>query len=159
MNKAQLLHHIIETLQGRVRVLLQAARASHAEATDESTRSENKYDTRGLEASYLAEGQARQARELKDAIAVFESLESHDFAADEPIDLTAVVEVEAGGARSLYFMGPMCGGLELESPGGPLMVVTPASPLGKSLMGKQAGARWSVTLAGDSVPHRILSVR
>ena len=58
MKKAQLLKQIVASLSESLGVLEKAARASHAEATHESSKAESKYDTRGLEAAYLAGGQA-----------------------------------------------------------------------------------------------------
>ena len=74
MNKKKLLEQIIDGLGDGLRVLEKAARASHAEATHESSKAESKYDTRGLEAAYLAGGQARQAREILDSIKFYQSL-------------------------------------------------------------------------------------
>lgn len=51
---------------------IKVARTAHAEATHEESRPEDKYDTRGLEAAYLASGQAKQAAEAKRAIAQYE---------------------------------------------------------------------------------------
>src|SRR5271154_5665080 len=106
MNKAQLLKRIITSLTDNLHLLEKAARASHAEATHESSKAENKYDTRGLEAAYLAGGQARQAREILDSLKLYESLAVKDFARGEPIELTALVELDSGGARAWYFIGP-----------------------------------------------------
>jgi hypothetical protein len=106
MNKAQLIRQIVANLTESLGVLEKAARASHAEATHESSKAESKYDTRGLEAAYLAGGQARQAKEILDSIQLYETLATRDFAADEPIDLTALLELDAGGVRSHYFVGP-----------------------------------------------------
>src|SRR5258708_33431324 len=100
MNKAQLLKRIVASLSESLSVLERAARASHAEATHESSKAESKYDTRGLEAAYLAGGQARQAREILDSIKLYQSLPIRDFARGDPIDLTAVVEPDARGSRS-----------------------------------------------------------
>src|SRR5436305_8007458 len=111
MKKSEVVRHIIDALHHRLAVLEKAARASHAEATHESSKAENKYDTRGLEAAYLAGGQARQAREILDSIKIYQSLQIRDFAPKDPIDLTAVVELDAGGSRSTYFIGPKSGGL------------------------------------------------
>jgi transcription elongation GreA/GreB family factor len=151
MKKSQLLKLIVAALSESLEVLTKAARASHAEATHESNKPENKYDTRGLEAAYLAGGQARQAREILEAIKLYEAMPAREFAADEPIDLGALVELESDGARSLYFIGPKSGGLEIRHRGKEIMVITPPSPLGQNLMGRKAGA----TVAG----HRIVSVR
>ena len=151
MKKSQLLKLIVAALSKSLEVLTKAARASHAEATHESNKPENKYDTRGLEAAYLAGGQARQAREILEAIKLYEAMPAREFAADEPIDLGALVEFESDGARSLYFIGPKSGGLEIRHRGKEIMVITPLSPLGQNLMGRKAG----MTVAG----HRIVSVR
>jgi transcription elongation GreA/GreB family factor len=158
MNKSQLLKQIVASLSESLSLLEKAARASHAEATHESSKAENKYDTRGLEAAYLAGGQARLAKELLDSIQAYESLALKEFAADEPIDLTALVEVASDGTRSLYFIGPRNGGLEIEFGRKEVTVITPQSPLGQNLMGKTAGARWTARLGGSTVKYHLVSV-
>jgi transcription elongation GreA/GreB family factor len=158
MNKTQLLQQIVAGLSESLSVLVEAARASHAEATHESSKAENKYDTRGLEAAYLAGGQARQAKEILDSIKLYQSLAARDFAPGEAIDVAALVELEAGGARSLYFIGPKNGGLEVELQGEPVTVITPQSPLGQNLMGKKAGQRWTTKLGGSAAKYHIVSV-
>src|SRR5882762_153317 len=105
MNKTALVKRIIAVLTRSLSVLEKAARASHEEATHESSRAESKYDTRGLEAAYLAGGQTRQAKEILDAISLYQSSAPKEFAANDPIDLTALVELEADGARSYFFIG------------------------------------------------------
>ncbi len=114
MQKAQLIQQIIASLSDSLAVLQKAARASHAEATHESSKAESKYDTRGLEAAYLAGGQARQAKEILDSMKLYRDLPVRDFAPEEAIDLTALVELDADGTRVLYFIGPRNGGLEIE---------------------------------------------
>lgn len=158
MNKGQLVKEIIGGLTESLNVLEKAARASHAEATHESSKADNKYDTRGLEAAYLAGGQARQAMEILDALKVYAALLTRDFAATDPIDLTALVELEADGSTSLYFIGPKSGGLEVVCQRREIMVITPQSPLGQNLMGKKAGHRWTARLGGATVKYHIRSV-
>src|SRR5512138_2928662 len=106
MNKAELVQEIVASLSASLELLKKAARASHAEATHESSKAENKYDTRGLEAAYLAGGQARQAREIQESIKVYGALQLKEFEATEPIDLSAVVELETERAIGTYFIGP-----------------------------------------------------
>src|SRR5947199_7875089 len=102
IKKSDLMERIVEALRDNLALLQKAARAAHAEATHESSKAENKYDTRGLEAAYLAGGQARQAKEIQESIAVYESLVTRDFSPGEPIALTALVELETDGASSYY---------------------------------------------------------
>jgi transcription elongation GreA/GreB family factor len=158
MKKAVLIQQIVARLHENFAVLEKAARASHAEATHESSKADNKYDTRGLEASYLARGQSRQAKEILDAIQTYEALPAREFGPGEPIDLTALVSVDADGARSTYFIGPTSGGLEIECQRKEIMVITPQSPLGQSLMGKKAGQRWTAKLGGSTVKYHLLAV-
>ena len=79
MEKKRLIKQIIASLSENLVVLEKAARASHAEATHESSKAESKYDTHGLEAAYLAGGQARQAKEILDSIKLYEALFDQGF--------------------------------------------------------------------------------
>jgi transcription elongation GreA/GreB family factor len=159
MNKSQLLKQIVASLSESLAVLEKAARASHAEATHESSKAESKYDTRGLEAAYLAGGQARQAKEILDSIEAYESLAIRKFAMEEPVDLTALVELDSDGLASFYFIGPRNGGLEIRSGRTEVTVITPQSPLGQNLMGKKAGHRWTAKLGGSNIKYKIVSVQ
>jgi transcription elongation GreA/GreB family factor len=159
MNKSQLVREIVAALSESLVLLQKAARASHAEATHESSKAESKYDTRGLEASYLAGGQARQAKEIMDSMTVYEAMAVKRFAPEEPIDLTALVELDADGTRSIFFIGPKHGGLEIKLGRKEVTVITPQSPLGQNLMGKKAGQRWTTKLGGSTVKYHIVSVQ
>ena len=158
MNKKQLLKKIISSLSESLGVLVKAAQASHAEATHESSRAESKYDTRGLEAAYLAGGQARQAKEIMDSIKTYEALALKDFGPAEPIDLTALVELDSDGTRAWYFVGPKNGGLEIKFQGKEVTVITPQSPLGQNLLGRKAGDHWTTKLGGSTLKYRVHSV-
>src|SRR5436190_16465115 len=109
VNKATLVKKIIARLTENLGFLQKAAAASHFEATHESSKAENKYDTRGLEAAYLAGGQARVAKEIIDAIKLYEAMAPRDFAAGDEIDIGAVVEVKSARDVSTYFIGPKSG--------------------------------------------------
>jgi transcription elongation GreA/GreB family factor len=156
--KKKLLAAIMESLSQSLATLEKAARASHAEATHESSRAENKYDTRGLEAAYLAGGQARQARELLESIKHYESLTIRHFGKAEGVALGALVEARADGVSSFYFIGPRHGGLEIQVEGMEIMVITPQSPLGENLMGRKAGQRWTAKIGGGVTQCEIVSV-
>lgn len=73
--KALLFDAIREELRAQLLRLKQAAQEAHAAATDAGSKAESKYDTRNLEASYLASGQAKQVEELADALRLFEAFD------------------------------------------------------------------------------------
>lgn len=158
MNKRAIIKKILGKLADELEVYFRAARFARAEATHEQNKAENKYDTRGLEASYLAHGQSKQAAELEAAIADFESLKARAFDANEPIDIGALVELEMGGDNSLYFIGPRAGGTEVLHDRKEILVITPQSPLGGQLAGKKAGDRVQVSFGGAKQSATVLSV-
>jgi transcription elongation GreA/GreB family factor len=139
MNKRALIQKIVVQLAEELQVYFRAAAASRTEATHEQSKAENKYDTRGLEASYLARGQSRQAAEIQDSIAAFEKLAPRRFADADPVDVGAFVELETKGEKAAYFIGPRAGGTEVTHDRRTVLVITPESPLGKQLMGHKQG--------------------
>jgi len=159
MNKRALIQKIVTQLTRELSVYFRAAQNSRAEATHEQNQAESKYDTRGLEAAYLARGQSKQAAELEAAIAEFEKLEVRKFAADERISLGALVELEMGGEVSWYFIGPRAGGTEVVQDNREVLVITPQSPLGAQLLDQKQGERPQLSLAGRKQPARIVSVQ
>ncbi|MBI5801430.1 MAG: GreA/GreB family elongation factor [Verrucomicrobia bacterium] len=158
MNKRTLLKAILAALREELQTFTRAANAARAEATDPQSRAENKYDTRGLEASYLAAGQARQVAELESAITAFEMLPARQFAPGEVIGLGALVELEQNGERTLYFIGPSAGGTEAKCGKREVLVITPQSPLGGQLQGRQQGDWLNLTRGVAKQRVQVLSV-
>ena len=158
MNKHAIIKKIIGRLTDELEIYFRAAQFSRAEATHESSKAESKYDTRGLEASYLARGQSKQAAELEAAIAEFEKLPAKKFTAAEPIGLGALVELENNGEHLFYFIGPRAGGTKILHDQKEILVITPQSPLGEQLMGKKSGEQPQLNFGGAKQAAKILSV-
>lgn len=158
LKKHLLISKIIKTLQAELETYIRAAKASHAEATAEENRAENKYDTRGLEASYLATGQANKIVELEESIAAFERLIGRKFAKDEGIDVGALIEISQDGEHAHYFIGPSAGGTEVNVGKTEVLVITPQSPLGSQLQGAAQGKKMKINLAGRKQAVEILAV-
>ena len=104
--KSELLEMIRGELRTRLDRLAKAAQDAHAAATDPGSRAESKYDTRSLEASYLATGQARQVEEWAAALQIFEALSLPEFDAEEPVAAGALVEVEMAGESAWFLLAP-----------------------------------------------------
>lgn len=139
VNKEAVVKKIIARLTADLELYFKAARAAHFEATHEQSKAENKYDTRGLEASYLARGQSRQAAELEAALQQFQALVVRPFGPGAPIDVGALVELGSDKERSWYFVGPRAGGTEIEHAGHEVTVITVQSPIGQQLVGRKEG--------------------
>jgi hypothetical protein len=158
-NKQALVRKIIAALTEELERFAKAARASHAEATDPQSKAEHKYDTRGLEAAYLAGGQARKVAEIEESIKIFQKLKLTDFTPETPIDYGALVQVEMRGGSNWYFIAPRSGGLEILHEKQEVTVITPQSPLGEQLFEKHQGHRFTFGANKDATQAKILTVK
>lgn len=137
--KAHLLELIRTTLENQLERLSQAARETRADATDPDSKAESKYDTRSLEASYLAIGQAKQAEDLAEAVRIFRNLSLPDFDIDSAVDAGALVEVEIADESRCFLLVPAAGGTTIEDEGREITLLTPDSPLYRELLGRRIG--------------------
>jgi hypothetical protein len=134
MPKEAVVTAILARLEIELETLTRGAKASFAAATDPDSKAENKYDTRTLEASYVARGQAQRVTELQEALRNFGAL---PMASGPAVRLGSFIEL----GMDHYFIGPAEGGLEIMVDGQEVMVITPTSPLAARLMGKSAGEK------------------
>ncbi|BCU79152.1 hypothetical protein [Luteolibacter sp. LG18] len=137
--KSELIDRLRAELRARLERLSQAAREAHAAATDAGSKAESKYDTRSLEESYLAKGQAKNVEETADQLRIFESWAPPEFEITAPIDAGALVEVDLNGETGFYLLAPTAGGMTAEHLGCELTVLTPESPLYRKLRGLSTG--------------------
>ena len=138
-SKEEILRRIIASLRRELEACMMAAREATTAATDPGSKAENKYDTRSLEASYLARGQALRVSELHEAVLAFESLSPRLMAPDQAINPGALIVLADKSEEALYFLGPCAGGTSVEVDGQEILVITLTSPLGRDLMGKRMG--------------------
>jgi hypothetical protein len=137
--KSALLAQIRAELRARLERLSKAAMEAHAAATDPGSKAEGKYDTRSLEASYLAAGQARQVDELADAVRIFDALALPDFDMDAPIDAGALVEADLAGETSYFLLVPTSGGMVVSHEDREITLLTPDSGLYRKMLGLRVG--------------------
>lgn len=158
MSKGAIIDAIIADLNKELARYTVSMQSAHAEATDEQSKAENKYDTRGLEASYLARGQSQQAADVMQAIHDYQALAERLFEPKEPIGIGALVQLEGGNRNIVYFVGPRAGGIEIDCDGQTVVVITPNSPLGKQLIGRKQAERLQITIGGTSESYQVVLV-
>ena len=136
-------------LVAQLAAALDGAQRAHAAALEGAThseaRAENDKDTRGLEQSYLARGQAQRVVELEVGVAAVTALVLRGFGPGDPIALGALVTIEDDGERKRLFVAPHGGGSVV---GDAVQVVTPSSPLGRALVGKRLDDEVELRLPG-----------
>jgi transcription elongation GreA/GreB family factor len=155
VNKQALKAELLEQLRADLETLERAHRATREAATHEEAKPENDKDTRALEQSYLARGQAARIEELRLNVALVSALPVK-ASGEAPATLGSLMTVEEDGEVSMLLLAPAGGGARLA--GGVVQVVTPRSPLGRALLGKEEGEEVRVVLAGRTRTMQIVRV-
>lgn len=137
--KNQLVQQITAKLKQQLTTMAEAAKSTHEAATGDEGKQESKYDTRALEASYLAEAQAEQSQALAHSVHVFEHLELENYQPDAPIGPGALVETELEGNFSHYLLTPCAGGISVSHEIGEITTLSPEAPLYQKLLDCCAG--------------------
>ncbi len=159
MNKSLLLNTILEILESLHQTAIKAAKQAHDTATHEENVAENKYDTLGLEAAYLAHGQSQRVAECEADLAAFKKLTAKEFSSDTPIDIGAVVLLsdEAGNSQYL-FIGPAAGGVKVTFDERVITIVTFSAPLGAALRGRFVGDEVEVRVGEKGVWYEVVGI-
>jgi transcription elongation GreA/GreB family factor len=154
MNKQELVDQLARQLAASARAALASRDAAAAEARDGATPDEKREDARA--AHQLASLGRAQQRRAQQALAEIDSLVQFrpgPLAATASIGVGAIVEVEdaESGEGRTFFLAPVGAGVTLTGPGGDghLSVVTPASPIGRAVLGKRSGDVVDITVDGD----------
>lgn len=153
MDKVLLQQLVLDRLGEDLLQTERAAQVAHETATHEENIAENKYDTLGLEAAYLATGQARRADAIRQAITEWRRFRPRPFDAGQDIQLGALVcLVDTDDKQQLLFLGPPGGSMKLVSGDQVVQVISCEAPLGRAMLGKSEGDELSMPAA--AVPQR-----
>ncbi len=139
--KELLIEEIRNHLRASLDRLARAAMDAHAAATDPGSKAESKYDTRSLEESYLATGQAKHVKELAATLQIFEKLRVKAFEPSDRIDAGALVEVlnRSTKEKVSFYLAPASGGLDITVGSEEITLLSPESPLFLKLCGLKTG--------------------
>ncbi len=160
MDKLWLQQQVLERLAEDLLQAEQAARVAHETATHEENIAENKYDTLGLEAAYLATGQARRAEAIRQAMARWRQFRPRPCDASQGIQLGALVcLVGADDRQQQFFLGPDGGSMQLVCGDQRVQVISSEAPLGGAMLGKCEGDEVSLQGAPSRQQFEVLWVR
>lgn len=150
---------LVKALSDTVNHAAEHARATREGATHEEAKPENDKDTRALEQSYLARGQAMRVEELAGQAQVLRFMELPQFSDDDAISAGALVLLEGDEGERLLFLAPHGGGIELHVDGVTVFVVTAASPMGRAVLGKSVGDEVTLKVRTTMRNYEISRVR
>jgi transcription elongation GreA/GreB family factor len=150
-DKALVRAQLLEALERALATMTKSAEQTRSGVVHEDSRAEGDKDMRSTEQSYLARGQAMRAEDLGEQAQRFATTPLVRFADGDAIAPGALVLALVGKERRVFFLAMQGGGIELEIDQIKVTVVTPASPVGRALLGLRVGDE--LELPGRSGPR------
>lgn len=158
MSKKSLIDSLLAGARADLAAAESAAQAASSGAQSESMKSDGKYDTRGIEAGYLASAQLKRVEELKLEIQMLEELPIKNYQADDVVGVGALVDLDINGTVRSYFIATTAGGTILKLDDKAVLVISVFSPIGDAVMGLSVGDVFELETSGGLREYRIVSV-
>ncbi len=157
IDKSEILALIVEQLDADLSVLEQAVAMAHDTATHADCLGSSKYETMGLEASYLAQGQGIRLLEIERSQIWFKALELAEPTA--VVAMSSLVElVNDAAEHQVVWFAAQAGGLKVHYGEIEVTVITLKSPLGRILLGKVVGDEFEIDIAGKQRSYYVSAV-
>ncbi len=139
-DKKRVLDAVLERMHESWSQMIGAAQRTREGATHAEAKPENEKDTRALEQSYLARGQAARAQEMTEQMHVLRFMPLRIYGAEDPIGAGALILLEGDDhTQRCLFLSPHGGGTEVQVDGVDILVVTPVSTMGRGVLGRTLG--------------------
>ncbi len=159
MNKLELLGGIQVALEAVLKNALDATALAKDTATHEENIAENKYDTLGLEAAYLAHGQAERVAECEADLEAFNKLIQANITSQSTVAIGALITtIDDQESQRRVFLATAAGGLKVDFNGETIVVITPSAPLGRALMGRTVGDEIELAVDGTTRVYEITHI-
>lgn len=155
IDKKIILEKLIENLQRELIEVESAAKSSRDLATQDDLKSEGKYDTRAIEASYLAGAQSKRVEEIKTDIQMLEDIEIKD---SKKLQMGSLALIEHNRTERYYFLTSTSGGTILSIEGQIVMVISVFSPIGNEALGLVEGESFEVETPKELREYKVLKV-
>jgi len=157
--KKKILNDFLVQLKQKLDILQASATAAHEAATSSESKAENKYDTRGLEASYLAGAQSKRAAETAEYINTCKNILAGSLESTDLIGWNSLITLKVDDQdEQIVFMLPFPGGLTTTVKSIKITAISLEAPLGKRLMGKNIGDFFELTIEGSGKEYEVISI-
>lgn len=156
IDKKKIVEVLVSKLQNELSEIEAAAKSAKDLATGPESKSEGKYDTRAIEAGYLAGAQAKRVEEIKLDIQMLEELDISTIA--NKLQLGTLGLIEYNQQERLYFISSTSGGSILNIDGQSVLVISVFSPIGDSALGHGKGDIFEVETPKEVREYKILNI-
>ena len=157
-HKRDVLEKLVQHLVDLAAHATAAAKTTSAGATHAEAKPEHPKDTRALEQSYLARGQAMRVSELEEQTHFLRFMPLRTYGDSDPLGAGALVVITSDEDTRCLFLAPYGGGAELDVGGARVFVVTPQSPIGARVLGRVFGDEIELKVRGATREYAITAV-
>jgi transcription elongation GreA/GreB family factor len=154
MDKRLLLAQLESKIRDTAQIAERASAAAAEVAREGATPHEQTEDARvAIEFGALARGQGHRLERARAELDALKKFRAPAIPRGGRVEVGAVVEIEDedNGEGRTFFLAPVGAGVELTAPGGDgfLTVVTPASPIGRRVLGRRVDDVIEVAVEGE----------
>lgn len=157
IDKVRLLAAAVAQVEAKLRELAASYAAAREMILSMPHVMKGKREVSGMEASYLANSLARSIQERELELRTLRSLRLPEGPARVALGCLVGVGPEDGPPETIFFLLPVCGGMELPADEGApsVRVITPATPVARALLGRSLGDEATLPTA----PPRTATIR
>lgn len=158
IDKKKIVQQLIEKLKTELIEVERAARSTRDLATAPDLKSEGKYDTRAIEAAYLASAQNKRVEEIKLDIQMLDDLEIQIETPSSKLQLGSLGLISCNGQERYYFISSTSGGSMMMIDENPILVISVFSPIGDAALGLSKGESFEVETPKEIRQYKVIAV-
>lgn len=155
--KKNLLERLLDLVSEKESSAKENSEKAQNRANEEEGAMHSRYSTFKEEGQYVAGGLKILHMNFESALSIVRSLLNETIRENDMIESLSIVEIEFEDEAKItkIFVFPALGGEKIDD----MIIITPASPLGKVLMKKNAGDEFILTIGKKTRRGEIISVK
>ncbi|GAB4015152.1 MAG: hypothetical protein Fur0010_13890 [Bdellovibrio sp.] len=154
--KEQILSELKQTVQKSLDMARAAYLSDHEGAISGESKSEGKYDTRAIEAGYIAGAQKARMEELEQEMALLDEIDLDHL--PQTASVGSLLELKTEDHSKIYFISSTAGGTVLDVNDHKILVISAFSPIGVEVIGLATKDEFEVEVAGQARQYEIVAI-
>lgn len=141
MQKKEVVQNIIQSLQDVLTRAQKGRQTAHDDMIEAESAMQTRYGSAKEESEMLALSLGKYCETIRTMVTDLKNLQTDNGASVFKVTIGSIIYVyfDHSGAEEIFILLPSGGGTTVETDIGNVTAITPSSPLGKSLLGKQCG--------------------
>ena len=157
MDKKAIVLNLLDQLNAELEKAKAAYKTAKSTTQDADNKAESKWDTRSIEAGYLAGAQKVRVDELEMDVNVIEELSNTPLDKKPAVGIGSLVEIEHNGTTRKYFIAPAAGGFMVKLGDEVALVISVFSPIGNEVLDLVEGDHFEVETGSNLREYEVIS--